>query len=43
MKNFFPLTELKVKNLQAKKKPYKVFDCDGLYLEVLPTPPSHGE
>jgi hypothetical protein len=37
MKNFLPLTELKVKNPKAQEKPYKVFGSGGLYLEILPS------
>jgi len=31
-----PLTEIKIKNLAKKEKAYKVFDGQGLYLEVMP-------
>ena len=31
-----PLTEVKVKNLSKKEKSYKVFDGQGLYIEVMP-------
>jgi len=30
------LTDLKIKNLKPRDKPYKVFDGKGLYLEVMP-------
>jgi len=31
------LTELKIKNTKPKKKPYKLYDGNGLYLRVMPT------
>ena len=37
MKPILPLTELKLRNSQAKSKTYKIFDGNGLYLEVLPS------
>ena len=36
MTHFAQLTDLKVKALKPKEKPYKVFDGQGLYLEVMP-------
>ena len=32
-----PLTDITVKNAKPRAKKYKVFDGEGLYLEVLPT------
>ena len=32
-----PLTDVKIKNLQAREQPYKVSDFGGLYVEVRPT------
>ena len=32
-----PLTELKIRNSQAKEKTYKLFAGGGLYLEILPS------
>ncbi len=37
------LTDVKIKNLQAKTKPYKVFDGNGLYIEISSLGKRHGE
>jgi integrase len=37
MTHFSQLTDLKIKALKPKDKPYKVFDGQGLYLEVTPS------
>lgn len=31
-----PLTDVQIKQLQPKEKPYKIFDGGGLYIEVFP-------
>jgi integrase len=36
MKQVLPLTDVKLRNLQPKPKIYKVFDGNGLYIEVTP-------
>ena len=36
MTHFSHLTDIKIKSLKAQAKPYKVFDGQGLYLEVTP-------
>jgi hypothetical protein len=36
MEQILPLINLKVMSLKLKLKTFKVFDGDGLYLEILP-------
>jgi hypothetical protein len=37
MKIVLPLNRLKIRNLKLKLVPYRVFDGNGLYLEILPS------
>ena len=36
MTHFAQLTDMRIKSLKPKDKPYKVFDGQGLYLEIMP-------